>query len=60
MSRPLMAPVSVAPVQISDEKGANRNRFPTGFYYREIEHTLHNVKMTFKLDVQVVRYDRRY
>ena len=55
-----MAPVSVAPVQISDEKGANRNRFPTGFYYRELEHTPHNVKMTSKLDAQVGRYDRRY
>ena len=35
---------------IIDEKGADRNRFPTGVYDRELVHTLHNVKTTFNLD----------
>ena len=40
-----MAPVSVAPVQISDEKGANRKKFPTIVYnaYLRIFYTFLNV-----------------
>ena len=39
-----------------NEKGANRNRFPSRVYNMELGHTLYNVKikMTFKLDAQVV------
>ena len=38
---------------ISDEEGANRNRFPTGVYDGELVYILPNVKMTFKLDGDV-------
>ena len=41
---------------IRDKKRANRNRFPTGVYYRELIHTLNNIKMTFKLDAQAGRH----
>ena len=37
----------------SRTEGANRNIFPAGFYDRELVLTLHNVKMTFKLNAQV-------
>ena len=45
---------------MSNKKCANRNRFPTGVYYKELVHTLHNIKMTFKLDAQVGRYIGQY